>query len=62
VLDPRQIVFTRSARGGAAPDAVGAMVESCRASAAGLHAEADRWRASFDAAEAALLKLAEEAS
>ena len=62
VLDPRQIVFTRSARGGAAPDAVGAMVESCRASAAGMHAEADRWRASFDAAEAALLKLATETS
>ena len=48
--------------GGAAPDAVGAMVESCRASAAGLHAEADRWRASFDCAESALLKLAVETS
>ncbi len=38
------------------------MVATCRESAAGLHAEADRWRASFDAAEAALLKLARETS
>jgi len=61
VLDPRLIVSTRSARGGAAPDAVTAMVQSCRADAAALHGEADRWRASFDCAEAALLKLAVEA-
>jgi argininosuccinate lyase len=61
VLDPRLIVSTRSARGGAAPEAVMAMVESCRADAAGLHAEADRRRAAFDAAEEALLKLAGEA-
>src|SRR5205085_1636521 len=60
VLDPRLIVSTRSARGGAAPSAVAAMVDACRAEAANLHAEADRRRASFDSAEEALLKLAGE--
>ncbi|HEX7277687.1 MAG TPA: hypothetical protein VF244_09970, partial [Acidimicrobiales bacterium] len=62
VLDPLLIVSSRSATGGAAPEAVGGMVATCRESAAGLHAEADRWRASFDCAEAALLKLAKETS
>jgi argininosuccinate lyase len=55
VLDPRLIVLTRSAQGGAAPSAVEAMVASCRVDAAGLHAEAERWRKSFSAAEDALL-------
>lgn len=60
VLDPRQIVLTRSAQGGAAPDAVGAMVRSCAAEAGALHAEAARWKATFDDAEAALLAAARD--
>jgi argininosuccinate lyase len=55
VLDPREIVLTRSAQGGAAPDAVESMVKSCRAESEALHAEADRRRKSFDATEEALL-------
>jgi argininosuccinate lyase len=55
VLDPRLIVLTRSAQGGAAPDALHAMVESCRAEAGALHAQAATWKATFDQAEAALL-------
>jgi hypothetical protein len=62
VLDPRLIVSTRSARGGAAPDAVTAMVDACRTQAEALHAEADRRRAAFDCAEASLLKLAANGS
>lgn len=60
VLDPRQIVLTRAAPGGAAPAAVEAMVGSCRASAAELRGEAARWRAHFEAAEAVLLGRARE--
>ena len=58
VLDPRQIVLTRTSGGGAAPAAVEAMVASCRASAAGLSAEAARWREHFAAAEQNLLERA----
>lgn len=60
VLDPRQIVLTRSAQGGAAPGAVHAMVRSCAAEAGALHAEAARWKATFDDAEAALLAAARD--
>lgn len=60
VLDPRRIVMTRSAQGGAAPDAVRAMVRSCAAEAAALHAETAGWKARFDQAEAALLATARE--
>jgi argininosuccinate lyase len=55
VLEPRLIVLTRSAQGGAAPDALQAMVESCRAEAGALHAEAAKWKNTFDEAEEALL-------
>jgi len=58
VLDPRQIVLTRTSGGGAAPAAVEAMVASCRAEAAGLSAQAARWREHFAAAEANLLERA----
>ena len=60
VLDPAQIVATRSARGGAAPAAVAPMIEACRTAAGELAAEADRRRAAYDKAEASLLSLAEE--
>jgi argininosuccinate lyase len=55
VLDPGQIVSTRSARGGAAPAAVEPMIASCRAEAAKVRAEALRRQASFDAVEESLL-------
>jgi argininosuccinate lyase len=55
VLDPQQIVLTRTAQGGAAPSAVGAMVESCRATAAELRATAGRRRKAIDAAERSLV-------
>jgi argininosuccinate lyase len=58
VLDPRQVVLTRTAQGGAAPAAVHAMIDSCRATIAQLRAESAGWQASFDAAEQSLLKLA----
>jgi argininosuccinate lyase len=60
VLDPRRIVLTRSAQGGAAPDAIEAMLASCRSGSAVLHAEADGRRASFDASEEALLAAARD--
>ena len=62
VLDPRQIVLTRSAYGGAAPEAVHAMVRSCEAEAGALHAEAATRKATFDEAEEALLTKAKEAA
>jgi argininosuccinate lyase len=62
VLDPRLIVLTRSAQGGAAPEAVRAMVDSCRVEAEALRAEAAKWKASFDAAEEALLSAARSAA
>jgi argininosuccinate lyase len=58
VLDPRQVVRTRTAQGGAAPNAVHAMIDSCRATIAQLRSESAGWQASFDAAERSLLKLA----
>ena len=61
VLDPGVIVSTRSARGGAAPAAVEAMLTDCRAEIAHLRAEAEHWEASFDDAEESLLELAARA-
>ncbi|MDQ4098514.1 MAG: argininosuccinate lyase, partial [Actinomycetota bacterium] len=55
VLDPCRIVATRTARGGAAPAAVEAMIASCRATAGQLRAGADQRQASFDRAEEALV-------
>jgi argininosuccinate lyase len=60
VLDPRKIVMTRSAYGGAAPEAVLAMVRSCEAEAAALHAEAAKSKATYDKSEAALLDAARQ--
>ena len=58
VLDPRQIVLTRRAAGGAAPAAIESMVQSCRRSAAELRAEGGRWQEEFAASEAELLRRA----
>ncbi|HEX3620803.1 MAG TPA: lyase family protein [Acidimicrobiales bacterium] len=58
VLDPRLIVLTRSARGGAAPAALDAMVRACRVDADALDVEARSRKASFDEAEQALLATA----
>ncbi|MDQ1393414.1 MAG: argininosuccinate lyase [Acidimicrobiaceae bacterium] len=55
VLDPRQIVLTRTAQGGAAPAAVDAMIGSCRAQIADLRAATTTWRSSVDGAETELL-------
>jgi argininosuccinate lyase len=60
VLDPRRIVLTRTAAGGAAPAAVESMVASCREFAAALQAEAAGWRTRFAAAEEELLGRARE--
>jgi argininosuccinate lyase len=60
VLDPRQIVMTRTAQGGAAPSAVDDMVGSCRRSCAALGEESRRLRAGFDEAERSLLSLARQ--
>lgn len=58
VLDPRQIVMTRTAVGGAAPEAVDAMITSCRTQVADLREATRRWRAALDQAEANLLATA----
>jgi argininosuccinate lyase len=55
VLDPRRIVETRTAVGGAAPDVVEAMASSCSERAAELRGAARTHRAAFAAAEQALL-------
>ncbi len=59
VLDPRRIVATRTAAGGAAPEVVSGMAASCSQQAAELLAEARARRASFRAAERALVGTAE---
>jgi argininosuccinate lyase len=58
VLDPRRIVETRTAVGGAAPDVVEGMAVSCSKRAAELLGAASTSRAAFAAAENALLALA----
>ena len=55
VLDPMSIVATRTADGGAAPSAVGAMVEHCRDRAAQLAARAGELRTDLDRATDSLL-------
>jgi argininosuccinate lyase len=60
VLDPREIVLTRTAPGGAAPDVVRSMSESCRAWAAEVRVEAQRRADAAVASEAELVRLAEE--
>jgi argininosuccinate lyase len=59
-LDPRSIVMSRLAQGGAAPQVVREMAVSCRAQAHMVQAEAERHEAAFNSAEASLLSLAEE--
>jgi len=60
VLDPRAIVATRRSPGGAAPEVVRGMAAECRAAADRTRAEAERRQATFDEAERALVKAAEE--
>jgi argininosuccinate lyase len=61
VLDPRAIVHTRTAPGGAAPDVVRAMCASCSDWAARLGGEARARAQAAAEAEARLVSLAEEA-
>lgn len=58
VLDPWQIVLSRRAQGGAAPDALATMVASLRTALADLAARARQRTAGFDRAEQALLDTA----
>jgi argininosuccinate lyase len=60
VLDPRRIVATRTAAGGAAPPVVEAMAASCREVAAGLLDLARRRRTEFRASERRLIERATE--
>ncbi len=62
VLDPKQIVMTRTAQGGAAPQAVEAMIVSCRAQVATLREATERLRAELDTAEADLQSAAKGAN
>lgn len=55
VLDPRRIVETRTAAGGAAPEVVEEMARSCTARAGELASTARRHRDAFRAAEASLV-------
>jgi len=55
VLDPWQIVRSRTAQGGAAPDALHKMVTSLQPELADLAAVAERRTERFDRAESALL-------
>src|SRR5207342_2577023 len=55
VLDPRRIVQTRTAAGGAAPEVVEGMAASCVRQAAELAAHADAERTRFRVAETALV-------
>jgi argininosuccinate lyase len=58
VTDPRSIVETRTAAGGAAPAVVEGMAASCAAQAAELRAAVRAQRAAFAAAERILLAAA----
>jgi argininosuccinate lyase len=58
VLDPRHIVETRTAAGGAAPPVVEGMAASCRTQARELRDLADNRRAAFQAADRRLLETA----
>jgi argininosuccinate lyase len=58
ILDPRQIVATRTAAGGAAPPVVEGMAASCQAQAQELRDLAEDRRAAFQAADRRLLETA----
>jgi argininosuccinate lyase len=58
VLDPGQVVASRTSLGGAAPAEVTRMAEQASEGAAELAGEARRWRASYRAAEQALIATA----
>jgi argininosuccinate lyase len=60
VLDPRAIVHTRTSAGGAAPQVVRGMAETCSRDAARLRSLAEESRRAMDRAEAALLSRARE--
>jgi argininosuccinate lyase len=62
VLDPAQIVASRQALGGAAPEAIGQMLQSTSADAAAVAADASARLDGFAAAEAALLARARSAA
>jgi len=55
VLDPMSIVTTRSATGGAAPDAVNAMVDRCRTAVTELSERVAAHRSAIDQANESLL-------
>ncbi len=55
VLDPREVVRTRTARGGAAPAEVARMAANCAAEAVELNAQARTCREHFHAAEQTLI-------
>jgi argininosuccinate lyase len=59
ILNPRDIVLSRSAPGGAAPDEVRRMVASCRVAAEGIRDQARRRRQGYEAAEDRLVTLAQ---
>jgi argininosuccinate lyase len=61
VLDPRQIVASRTSLGGAAPGEVRRMAGAADAEASRLAGEARRWRNTYRAAEDALLEAARSA-
>ncbi|GAA1840318.1 argininosuccinate lyase [Pseudonocardia ailaonensis] len=58
VLDPRAVVATRRAEGGASPEALAAMITSLRERLRGLAARAEEQGARFDEAEARLVATA----
>ncbi len=62
VLDPKSIVATRTATGGAAPDAVAAMVERCRGDAAALSERVAAHRSRLHRTTEALLDRARQAT
>jgi argininosuccinate lyase len=62
VLDPAAIVRSRTVVGGAAPDSVRAMVESCRRELRRLRDRSSHAAAAFTTAEAALVVAAEQVS
>ena len=62
VLDPWQIVLSRTARGGAAPTEVNRMADEAAAAAAALAGEARRWQDTYRAAEQELIATARRAA
>ncbi len=62
ILDPRAIVLTRVAPGGAAPEVVHGMAAEVRAEAARIREEAERQSAAYRRAEGELVSRAEEAA